>query len=194
VVFFICFTNNFNPSGIQFILNANNTVDNYWIRALPNRGNQGFAGGINSGILRYKGAPIADPTSIQTPSVNPLLENNLNTLGATSVPGQPVAGGADVAMNLHVSFGVKPGSFSINGVSFEAPSIPVLLQILSGATQASQLLPNGSVYGLAPNQVVELSLPGGAPGSPVSCLSSFIKYGPALILTLAFSTRSIYTG
>ena len=58
--------------------------------------------------------------------------------------------------------------FLVNGVTFQPPTIPVLLQILSGAQSASDLLPAGSIYGLAPNQSVEISIPGGAIGGPVS--------------------------
>jgi len=153
----------------SFILNATNKIDNYWIRSLPNRGNQGFGGGINSAILRYKGAPDdADPTSEQTSSVIPLQETDLHMLDRASaaVPGKPAPGGVDVALNLRVSFGDEPNTFSINDVQFAPPTVPVLLQILSGARQANQLLPKGSVYELPPNSVVEVSLPGGAPGSP----------------------------
>jgi iron transport multicopper oxidase len=42
----------------------------------------------------------------------------------------------------------------------------VLLQILSGAKNASQLLPAGTIYGLQPNKSVELTVPGGAGGGP----------------------------
>ncbi|KAH9477711.1 Laccase-2 [Psilocybe cubensis] len=45
----------------SFILTTNNPVANYWIRATPNVGTIGFDGGINSAILRYQGAPDADP-------------------------------------------------------------------------------------------------------------------------------------
>lgn len=48
------------------------------------------------------------------------------------------------------------------------PTVPVLLQILSGAKSASELLPTGSVYGLDPNKSVELTIPAGAVGGPVS--------------------------
>ena len=58
--------------------------------------------------------------------------------------------------------------FTVNGVSFEPPTVPVLLQILSGAKNASDLLPAGSIYGLAPNQSVELTIPGGVLGIAVS--------------------------
>ena len=59
-------------------------------------------------------------------------------------------------------------AFQVNGVSFEPPTVPVLLQILSGAKNASDLLPAGSIYGLEPNKSVELTIPGGAVGGPVS--------------------------
>jgi len=58
--------------------------------------------------------------------------------------------------------------FFVNGVSFEAPSVPVLLQILSGAKNASDLVPSGSIYGLDANKSVELTIPAGARGGPVS--------------------------
>jgi iron transport multicopper oxidase len=59
-------------------------------------------------------------------------------------------------------------AFLVNGVPFVAPNVPVLLQILSGAKTASELLPSASVYGLEPNKTVELTIPGGAVGGPVS--------------------------
>jgi iron transport multicopper oxidase len=58
--------------------------------------------------------------------------------------------------------------FDINGTPFRPPTVPVLLQILSGAKTASQLVPAGSIYGLEPNKSVELTIPGGAVGGPVS--------------------------
>jgi iron transport multicopper oxidase len=47
----------------------------------------------------------------------------------------------------------------------------VLLQILSGAQTAQELLPQGSVYSLPPNKVIQLSLPAAGVvgiGEPVS--------------------------
>ena len=58
--------------------------------------------------------------------------------------------------------------YLVNGVSYEAPTVPVLLQILSGTKKASNLLPAGSIYGLRPNKSVELTIPGGSVGGPVS--------------------------
>jgi iron transport multicopper oxidase len=100
-------------------------------------------------------------------------------------PGHHVPGGADININLDAeivrtvlqfSYAYAHAEnqtpdhtqFTINGVVFEPPSVPVLLQILSGKHSASQLLPAGSIYGLAPNKSVELTIPAGAVGGPVS--------------------------
>ena len=82
-------------------------------------------------------------------------------------PGLPAPDGADVRLNLAISLDQATSRFSINGVSFVPPTAPVLLQILSGAQSPQELLPSGSVYTLPANKVVELTIPGGSPGSPV---------------------------
>lgn len=159
------------------ILTANQTVDNYWIRSLPNNGVTSFDGGLNSAILRYSGAnTTTDPTSNQTTSVNPLVESNLIPVDSPAAPGQPEVGGADIVMNLDLGFDATALNFTINGVSFVPPTVPVLLQILSGTVDATALLPAGSVYTLAANKVVELSIPAGmVPGGPVSRRSALYE-------------------
>ncbi|KAF9461173.1 laccase [Collybia nuda] len=149
----------------SFVLTANQPVSNYWVRALPNFGSgTGFVNGINSAILRYSGAVTVDPSTNQTTSTKPMLETNLHPLSDPGAPGSHVRGGVDVPLNLALSF--SGGRFKINGASFDPPSAPVLLQIVSGARSAQELLPTGSVYTLPPNKVIELSIPGGIAGSP----------------------------
>ncbi|KAJ7743926.1 laccase [Mycena maculata] len=150
----------------SFVLNADQAVDNYWIRTVANGGTAGFDNGINSAILRYVGADDVDPTTNATTSATPLVETDLHPLVATAVPGTAVAGGADVTMNLVISLDLTDFTFEINGASFTPPTVPVLLQILSGAELATDLLPSGSVFTLPPNSVVELSIPGGTAGAP----------------------------
>ncbi|KAJ7131857.1 laccase [Mycena crocata] len=150
----------------SFVLNANQDVGNYWIRTVANGGTAGFDNGINSAILRYSGATVADPTTTVTTSTNPLVETNLHPLVATAVPGTKAAGGADVVMNLALALDFATFRFTVNGATFTPPTVPVLLQILSGAQSATDLLPTGSVFTLPPNSVIELSIPGGAPGAP----------------------------
>ncbi|KAJ6459068.1 laccase [Mycena sanguinolenta] len=150
----------------SFVLNANQTVDNYWIRTVANGGTAGFDNGINSAILRYVGANDTDPTTNATTATAALVETDLHPLVATAVPGTAEVGGADVVMNLVISLDFTTFQFEINGVPFTSPTVPVLLQILSGAQTATDLLPSGSVFILPANSVVELSIPGGTAGAP----------------------------
>jgi len=154
------------------VVNASQPVGNYWIRALPNSANRtfDFSDFNNVAVLHYDGAPYADPPV--DPAVNvpvsklPLVETNLHPLAPSPVPGNPVPGGADININLDVILNDARTAFLVNGLAFEPPNVPVLLQILSGAKTASELLPSGTIYGLAPNKSVELTIPGGAIGGP----------------------------
>ncbi|KAF7303502.1 Laccase 3 [Mycena indigotica] len=151
----------------SFVLNANQPVNNYWIRAQPNAGTLGFANGINSAILRYVGAPVADPATPVVPSTAALVEQDLHPLNPLAlVPGLPFPGGADIKLNLQIALDFTTFQFTVNGATFTPPTAPVLLQILSGALTATDLLPPGSVYVLPPNKVVEVSIPGGSIGAP----------------------------
>ncbi|THH28683.1 hypothetical protein EUX98_g5502 [Antrodiella citrinella] len=147
------------------VVNANQPVGNYWIRANPNVGNAGFDGGINSAILRYVGAPVAEPMTTSN-STNAMLETNLRPLKNPGAPGQPTPGGVDKAYNLLFAFNGTTGTFTINQHTFVPPTVPVLLQILSGAKTAQDLLPDGSVFVIPGNSVIELSMPGGVLGGP----------------------------
>nr|BAQ25793.1 laccase [Hericium coralloides] len=151
----------------SFILNANQTVGNYWIRAMPNAGVTTFTGGINMAILRYAGAGSVEPNTVQTPSIAPMQETVLRPLVAKPAPGLAQPGGADINIQLQVAF--TGTEFTVNGQPWVSPSVPVLLQILSGAQKASDLLPSGSIYGLDLNKSVEINIPGGvvAGGHPV---------------------------
>jgi len=151
-------------------LNANQTIDNYWIRALPNSGNRNlsstFEGGVNSAILRYSGAPIQEPTSTQQTHVVPLVESRLHPLISSPAPGRPTPDGGDVDFVFNFGFDVDSFLFNINGTSFQPPSVPVLLQILSGTQPPQNLLPEGSVYTVERNKTVQLNLPSGLIGGP----------------------------
>ena len=137
------------------------------MRALPSLPNATFTGGLNSAILRYRGAPDDEPTTSQNIN-NLLVETNLHPLTDQAAPGIPEPGAADVNLNLDIQFNVQDHEYTVNNASFVPPSIPVLLQIISGASTSQELLPPGDVYVLPPNKVIEISMPGGSPGSPVS--------------------------
>ncbi|KAG2031895.1 laccase [Suillus americanus] len=146
----------------SFILVANQPVDNYWIRALPNY-DTSFAGGLNSAILRYVGAQEMEPIHRYSNSTNPLLEHNLHALEDPAAPGG--SGDEVVSINLE-SVWDDNFKFLINGYSYTPPSTPVLLQVLNGNLDASDLSPYGSIYNLPANKTIELSIPGGSPESP----------------------------
>ena len=99
---------------------------------------------------------------------NLLVETNLHPLQNPAAPGIPTPGTADVNLNLDIQFDGTALNFTVNNASFSPPSVPALLQIISGASTAQELLPAGSVYVLPPNKVIEISMPGGSVGSPVS--------------------------
>ncbi|KAF8232909.1 laccase 5 [Tricholoma matsutake] len=130
------------------IVHTDKPTDNYWIRAEPNRGVLGFAGGINMAILWYAGAPATNPATNPTKlptSLLPLNETALHVLQSPSAPGKPFPGGVDVVLNLAHIMNLTIFHFKVNGVTFEPPTVPVLLQILSGAHEAQDLLPKGSL-------------------------------------------------
>nr|UES62898.1 laccase 5 [Cyathus bulleri] len=177
----------------SFILQANQPVANYWIRALPDLGTAGlpgnFAGGLNSAILRYKGASDADPTSSDNSSAVLLDEADLRPYYRAPAPGNLWAGGADYNFNFAVGFipGL-PATFTIDGNAFRPPSVPILLQILSGARRAQDLLPQGSIYPLARNKVVEITVPGGFIGGP----HPFHLHGHAFSVVRSASNSSTF--
>nr|BAI66141.1 laccase [Pleurotus salmoneostramineus] len=144
----------------SLVLNANQAVGNYWIRGNPNPAASlpGFDGGINSAILRYKGAPTKEPTTeLATPKA-PLREQDLAALTKARVPGRHRLGAADTNIPLSFAFNPATALFEVNNVTFVPPNVPVLLQILSGAQTPQDLLPAGSINILKRNQVVELTL------------------------------------
>ena len=166
----------------SFVLNANKDIGNYWIRADPNFGTTGFAGGINSAILRYNTAPIAEPTTVSSVS-NPMLETSLRPLTNPGAPGVHGRGQADVNINLNVLFNangdlkftvggttVIPGMapLTTNSETFNPSlTVPVLLHILSGSKSPQELLPDGSIFLLPRDKVIEISIPSGLVGGPV---------------------------
>ncbi|EIW75314.1 laccase [Coniophora puteana RWD-64-598 SS2] len=148
------------------IVKADQPVDNYWIRVPSNMPNQTFEGGQNSAILRYKGAPDAEPTNSTVVPSTPLLNSDIHPLINPGAPGVPEIGKADV--NINFDLGMANNLYTMNNVTFNNPGVPVLLQILNGAIHPSELMPKGSVYELPRNKVIELSIPynGAALGSP----------------------------
>ncbi|CDO69469.1 Laccase [Trametes cinnabarina] len=158
----------------SFILNATEAVDNYWIRAIPNTGTVDTTGGVNSAILRYSGADPVEPTTSTTTSVIPLAETDLVPLDNPAAPGDPVAGGVDLAMSLNFSF--NGTNFFINGDTFIPPTVPVAAADPPAVRKRVRRPPSPTGHASIhspPNSTIEISFPitvtngvTNAPGAP----------------------------
>jgi len=146
---------------ISLILNANQTIDNYWIRAPPTGGsaanNPNFNPNLTLAILRYEGAPAVEPTTVNVPG--PKMDDGLMHPIASEHPGNLGSGPPDFATTLNIAQPNAP-FFDINGISYESPSLPVLLQLLSGASKPADFIPSEQLILLPPNSIVDISIPG----------------------------------
>ncbi|KAF6746309.1 laccase LCC3-2 [Ephemerocybe angulata] len=171
----------------SFVLHANQSVSNYWIRAQPSTGfgrlPDTTEGGLNSAILRYAGAPDEDPKSIEVPSKLPLREPNLHPLLNPAPPGSPT-------FEMTLAIGFNGTKWSMNNVTWDAPvKNPILLQILTGAANASALLPKGSIYDIPRGATVELTVV----ASPIAAPHPFHLHGHAFsVVKSAESTEFNY--
>ncbi|KAJ2913650.1 hypothetical protein MD484_g6750, partial [Candolleomyces efflorescens] len=141
----------------SFILHANQSIGNYWIRANPDLDplRDQFQGGVNSAILRYATAPEVEPDTPLPPMINFLRESNLHPFANPQAPGLPQIDGSDFNKTFEVDF--RNARFLMNNASWQAPATPILLQILSGRN-ASELMPQDSIVPLGRNLVVQLNI------------------------------------
>jgi iron transport multicopper oxidase len=109
-------------------------------------------------ILRYAGAPAVDPITVNTPGVK--LNDSVMHPIAEVGPGNLGDGPADFAITLNISQ-PNPPLFDINGISYVSPTVPVLLQILSGAHSPADFFPSENTIVLPRNSIIEVSIPGG---------------------------------
>ncbi|KAG1899689.1 laccase [Suillus fuscotomentosus] len=144
----------------SFILETNRPVDNYWVHAVPNLGISSMA------ILRYAGSPDADPEIRLTPKPVALQETDLHPL-YLPLPMLLQEDGATIKLNIVLAQNETNFNFLVNGVQYTSPTIPVLLQLLNGDVSTSEMAPNGSIYFLPRNRVIEISwIPDLAPARP----------------------------
>ncbi|KAF7316551.1 putative Laccase-1 [Mycena indigotica] len=146
---------------ISVVLHANQSVDNYWIRAPPTGGssanNPNFNSSLTLAILRYEGAPAVEPTTVNVPG--PKMDDGLMHPIASERPGKLGSGPPDFAVTLNIAQPNLP-FFDINGISYQSPSLPALLQLLSGASKPQDLIPSENLILLPPNSIVDISIPG----------------------------------
>ncbi|KAJ7713601.1 laccase 17 [Mycena metata] len=138
------------------VLNANQAPQNYWIRTpmlLTFMSNTVDKQNVK-GILRYAGAPIADPvTSASAGSAGMLQEFQLATLINPGAPGGSAP--ADHVIDLDFD-----AIWEINGIVYTPPDLPTLLKVINGATVASDFNVSEHTFILAQNEVVELRIHG----------------------------------
>ncbi|CAE6472720.1 unnamed protein product [Rhizoctonia solani] len=153
----------------SFILEANQTVANYWISAPMTVAAAGTNSNLDAtnvyAVLRYEGAPEAEPTTEQTTAMGnaPLVEENLHALINPGAPGG--SDPADVVINLAIGRSTIDGSvaFTFNGVQYKPPTLPTLLQILSkNATVDADFGTAEHTLTLPFNKTIELVITGGA--------------------------------
>ncbi|EAU92032.2 laccase 5 [Coprinopsis cinerea okayama7 len=151
----------FTGQRYSFILEANQPVGNYWIRAIPNLGARNLpdfsSGGINSAILRYAGARPRNPTTRAPRNPVVLKEANLRTLLNPGAPGG--SGPADENIVFNLALNAEETGFVMNGVAWANPDIPVMVQLMNGVP-AEDIIPQGAYRTLPRNSVVEVSIPG----------------------------------
>ncbi|QRW22339.1 Multicopper oxidase [Rhizoctonia solani] len=153
----------------SFILEANQTVANYWVSAPMTVAAAGTNANLDAtnvyAVLRYEGAPEAEPTTEQTTAMGnaPLVEENLHALINPGAPGG--SDPADVVVNLAIGRSTIDGSvaFTFNGVQYKPPTLPTLLQILSNnATVDADFGTDEHTLTLPFNKTIELVITGGA--------------------------------
>ncbi|KAJ6453953.1 laccase [Mycena sanguinolenta] len=146
---------------LSIVLHANQSVGNYWIRAPPTGGNStnnpNFNASLTLAILRYEGAPDVDPTTVNVPGLK--MDDSLMHPIASEGPGNLGSGPADFSMVLNIAQ-PNPPFFDINGISYLSPSLPVLLQLLSGAAKPSDFLPSEQIIVLPSNSIIDITIPG----------------------------------
>ncbi|KAJ6578235.1 Cupredoxin [Mycena capillaripes] len=169
----------------SIILNADQPVDNYWIRApIDVQGNNpDLDPSLVKAILRYAGAPDAEPvTSALVPPV-PLKGGGGGGGsgsgggggggGSTLVdPGAP-GGDAPADHRLNLTF-ASPGDgvWEINGEVYVPPTLPTLLKIINGASVASDFNTSEHTFILNLNEVVELEIHGSDLGAAFRSLKN----------------------
>ncbi|EIM91692.1 laccase [Stereum hirsutum FP-91666 SS1] len=146
---------------ISVVVNANQSVENYWIRATPFvlGTSPSNTTGVNAAILRYRGAQEIDPKT-ESIATNLMREQDLEV--CYKIFSHP-ATYSDSTPTLQDANGTR---FLVNGSRYVPPPVPVLLQILNGSIDAQEIMPIGSVITLPRDKLISITIPGGSPIAP----------------------------
>ncbi|TFK37392.1 laccase 16 [Crucibulum laeve] len=152
------------------VLNANQPVKNYWIRAPMELQHSSDNHNLDTknvyAVLHYSGAPDAEPTTPADVGVQNLLQEY--QLAALENPGAP-GGSAPADRVIDLDFGRSVINnkleWTINGVQYQSPDLPTLLNIIANNfTVESDFSQPEHTSVLNFNDVVELRIHGSANG------------------------------
>ncbi|KAF8890675.1 Cu-oxidase-domain-containing protein [Infundibulicybe gibba] len=143
------------------VVAANQPIGNYWINApfvggSPARNlNQNST--LSRAILRYTGAPIADPVAPM--SAGPangvsLVEADLRPLHNGDAPGVP-----DVNITLDLQVVAGKAIWNVNNISYVHPTIPTLSKVLMGANDAASFDPTENTFILPAHKTIQIEFP-----------------------------------
>ncbi|KAJ7610575.1 Cu-oxidase-domain-containing protein [Mycena polygramma] len=144
------------------VVTANQPVDNYWINAILSGGNPAHNANLNStlgrGILRYKGAAIAEPTTPMTdgpadPGPGALTESSLRPLVPIPAP-EP-----DFNLTFVTFMPVNKTVWEINNISYISPVTPTLVKILDGASTNADFNTSENTFVFPANKVIQVTFP-----------------------------------
>ncbi|KAF6755667.1 laccase 16 [Ephemerocybe angulata] len=150
------------------IVDANQAIKNYWIRAPMELQHDSDNDNLDTdnvyAVLHYEGAPDAEPTTPAKVGASNVLEEY--QLAALENPGAPGGSApADRIIDLQFSRETSGGTkWKFNGIQYQSPSVPTLLQIISGATNPADFTTSEHTLVLNHNEIVEIHLHGSANG------------------------------
>jgi len=167
------------------VVNANQTIGNYWIRTstIPALHEPIGTSNIYNAILRYDTAPEVDPETITGGDKELKEEDMVPWVEPGSLGDKP----ADFNETLNFRPNFSNLRWEINNVSFFSPKMPELLQILNGNTK---LVPEGSIITVKGQDIVELTIPDTL---PVANAHPFHLHGHAFdVIKSAYQTERNY--
>ncbi|KAJ7772303.1 Cu-oxidase-domain-containing protein [Mycena metata] len=144
----------------SFVVNANQAVGNYWINAIIDSGNPAHNLNLNvtlsRGILRYEGAPNAEPTAPMGSGPTgaaavPLNEYDLVPLDPIPAPEPDFRVTFDTFMP-----DLAPAMWEINNSSYVSPKVPTLVRVLEGDT--SKFNQSENTFLFPANKTVEITI------------------------------------
>ncbi|KAJ6535060.1 Cu-oxidase-domain-containing protein [Mycena capillaripes] len=147
------------------VLTANQPRANYWINTILGGGNPARNLNLNvtlgRGILRYAGAPNAEPTTPMTlgPGTNVLVEGDLRPLIPSPPP--PIDFNLTFVTSMTANASSPSGfntQWNINNISYVSPVIPTLVKILNDGA-AAQFNTTENTFVFPANKTIQVTFP-----------------------------------